>query len=73
MSKYDCEKWSPKERKEWVLGVVGDSIADFLYYDRKECEQFPRGEIDRMVRDGEVTEEEIVQAFAKALKEGLTR
>lgn len=53
--------------REKILGHVGDLVSDFLYYDRKECEDLPLGAIERAVKDGVITKEEIVAKFAEEL------
>ena len=57
--------------KEYILGVVDDLVSDFLYYDRKEDEELPRGAIEDAVRDGIITEDEIIAKFSEELKEAL--
>jgi len=58
-------------RRDTILGTVDDLVSDFLYYDRKEDEELPRGAIDDAVKAGEVTVDEIVEHFRKSLVEGL--
>ena len=58
-------------RKEVILGVVEDLVADFLYYNRKEDECLPRGEIEKAVQRGVITADEIAEAFARSLKENI--
>lgn len=57
--------------KEYVNDVIGDMIADFLYYDRKEDDILPQGKIDEMVEAGEITVDEMVEVFRFHLTEGL--
>lgn len=52
-----------------VLDTVIDLAADLFYYDRKEDEDLPLGVIQKMVDAGEITVDEIVAAFAEAVKE----
>lgn len=54
-----------------IDGHISDLIANFLFYDRKEDEDLPPGEIDRMVRDGEITIDDIVASFKNHLTHGL--
>jgi len=54
-----------------VLDTVADLVSDFLYYDRKEDEELPRGEIEMMVEIGIISEDEIVQRFREELHNGL--
>lgn len=58
--------------KEYVNDVVSDLISDFLYYDRKEDDTLPRGHIENMIKNGELTVDEIIGMFAEHLRKGLT-
>lgn len=55
---------------EKVKAVVSDTIADFFYYDRKECEYLPLRCIEEAIKNGDITEEEIIQLFKVSLEEG---
>lgn len=57
--------------RETILNTVNDLVSDFLYYDRKEDEDLPRDAIQDAIKAGEITEAEIVAAFADALRKGL--
>ena len=59
--------------KKLILDTIDDMIADFLYYDRKEDDQLPQGAIERAIESGEITEQDIVDAFARSLRQGLAR
>lgn len=59
-------------QKELVLNTVVDLVSNFLYYDRKEDEDLPRGVIDDLVKNGIVTVDEIVTLFKQKLIEGLS-
>jgi hypothetical protein len=59
------------ERRETILSRVEDLVADFLYYDRKEDEELPRGEIDEAIEEGEISVDEIVAHFRAELIKGL--
>lgn len=61
----------PLGRRELILGAVEDLVADFLYYDRKEDEDLPRGAIEAAVQASDPSYHEIVGQFAKSLHEGL--
>lgn len=58
-----------KEIKELILINVRDLVTNFLYYDRKEDEELEYGEIEKAIKEGTITFEEIVNAFAENLKE----
>ena len=60
-------------RKQLILDSVGDLVGDFLYYDRKEDEWLPRGEIELAISEGEISEKEIVDHFASELQKGLKK
>jgi len=55
--------------KQMVLNAIDDMIRNFLYYDRKEDEDLPRGEIERFIEEGELSVEEIVERFTTSLRE----
>ncbi len=63
---------SEKTTKQTILDTLEDLVSSFLYYDRKESETLPRGAIDEAVCAGEITEEEIISAFAEHLRSGLS-
>jgi hypothetical protein len=50
-----------------ILNYISDMCTDFLYYDRKEDEDLPLGEIEKAVKSGDITVEEMVEAFRKEL------
>jgi hypothetical protein len=51
--------------------TLSDMISCLLYYDRKEDDELPIGEIEKMVRDGETSFNEIMEVIGRELKEGL--
>lgn len=59
------------ERSDLILNVACDLAADFLYYDRKEDEDLPLGQIEAAIKAGELTADDIVRAFADELTNGL--
>lgn len=65
------------QRQENVLENINNTITDlvgsFLYYDRKEDEDLPRGAIEHQIDSGTLTEEQIVQQFAAELKKGIEK
>lgn len=50
-------------RRETILANVSNLVAKFLYYDRKEDDDLPRGAIEEAVEQGEITVDEIVATF----------
>lgn len=61
--------YEPDDLRELILGNIDDLIADYLYYDRKEDEDLPRGVIEKAVEDKIVTIEDMVARFESTLKE----
>ena len=57
--------------KTLILGNVADLVSDFLYYDRKEDEDLPKGAIELAIENGEITVDEIVEHFRKSLEDNL--
>ena len=57
--------------KSMILGTIEDMISDFLYYDRKGDEELRVGDIDKAVRDGVVTVDEMVNKFREGLEKHL--
>jgi len=60
-----------ERKKDLIFGAIEGLATDFLYYDRKEDANLPVGEIDDLVHKGIVTVDEMVEAFAQAIGEGL--
>ena len=57
--------------KDIILNTAGDLVCGFLYYDRKEDEDLPRGSIQQAVENDVVTVDEIVERFRTELMKGL--
>ena len=57
--------------KKYVLGYMDTVVQRFLWDDRKDDEELPRGVIEEMVESGELTVDELVEAFRKHLAAGL--
>lgn len=58
-------------RKDLILYTVDDLVSSFLWDDRKEDEELPRGQVEAALATGEITTEEIVAQFRRSLIEGL--
>lgn len=50
-----------KTRRERIINTTKDLMSDFLYYDRKEDENLPRGAIEEAVAAGEISIPEIMR------------
>ena len=46
-------------KKEFFLACFSDAVANACYYDRKECEQLSREDVDELIEEGHVTASEI--------------
>ena len=58
-------------RKTTILMTVADLVIDLLDEGRGDDEELPRGEIEEAIEAGEVTVDEIVAEFRRALVEQL--
>ena len=58
-------------KKNLILDVVDDCVKDLVYYNRKECEDLPVGEIEAEIKRGNITVDEIVDKFKSCLVEYL--
>lgn len=59
------------KRRQTILDNVSDMVSNFLYYDRKEDEDLPRGAIEEAISKEEISVEEILKAFETELRAGL--
>jgi hypothetical protein len=60
-----------EETLEHILGSVEDLVSNFLYYDRKEDEDLPVGKIEEMIKDKNISADELVERFRQALMKNL--
>lgn len=51
-----------------ILAAAEDLMSDFLYYDRKEDEDLPRGVIEKAIKEEKITIDEILAVFRKELE-----
>lgn len=58
-----------RSRRDLIFATVSDLVGEFLWDGRKEDEELPRGAIEDAVAAGEVTVDEIVEAFRAGLTE----
>ena len=54
--------------RDVILNAAQDTMAGFLYYDRKEDEELPVGAIETAIVTGEVSIADILEVFSKALE-----
>ncbi len=58
-------------RKELILASISDLVMDLMYYDRKEDEDLPKGEIEKSMEEGEISVDEMTDQFTTKLYEFL--
>jgi hypothetical protein len=58
-------------RRDVILRKTRHILDMFLYYDRKEDDELPVDAIQEAVKQGEITIEEIVEAFETELRKSL--
>jgi len=54
-------------RRQLILDTVTDLVSGFLYYDRKEDEDLPRGAIEEAVENGEISWQDVIDEFSREL------
>lgn len=57
--------------KSIILNCIDDLVSKLLYYDRKDDEDLPLGEIEKALKNKEITVDEIVEKFKSTLKSNL--
>ena len=60
-----------EETLEHIFNSVEDLVSNFLYYDRKEDEDLPVGKIEEMIKDKNISADELVERFRQALMKNL--
>ncbi len=55
-----------------VKNTIDGLVSDFLYYDRKEDEELPLGEIEQLIQLETMSIDEIVSEFRTVLVRGLS-
>ncbi|WP_430611536.1 hypothetical protein [Flavobacterium sp. JP2137] len=54
--------------KQKILDTISDLCMDFLYYDRKNCEELSIEQMNEAVKNGEITIDEMVENFREHLE-----
>lgn len=54
-----------------VHNLIVDTVAKLLYYDRKEDEDLGVGEIEKLIEDGVISVDMIVDKFRRELEKAL--
>lgn len=59
--------------KQKILDTISDLCSNFLYYDRKEDEELSAAQLNEAVKSGEITIDEMVNAFRQHLEQTIFR
>jgi len=57
----------PESTVELINSTITDLVSQFLYYDRKEDESLPVGEIEREISLGNISVDDIIDRFSHEL------
>lgn len=57
--------------KEIILDTIAALCSDFLYYDRRDDEELSHEQLEKAVKSGEITINEMVAEFRKHLENTL--
>ena len=57
--------------REVIFNTISDLVGNFLYYDRKEDEQLNIGDIEKAIKNKEISVEDIIEQFEVELTKGL--
>lgn len=57
------------DKEDYILASISDAVGDICYYDRKGCEEVNRDEMDELIKSGQLTLENMVDAFRNAVLE----
>ena len=60
-----------KSNKELILDHIETTVSNFVYYDRRNCEELPQGALEKAVENGEISVEDMVEHFKSLLKSSL--
>jgi hypothetical protein len=63
--------YAHRTQREHLAACIMDTVGRFTYYDRKEDEELPFGEIERLIKLGHVTVADIVELFRIELERSL--
>lgn len=58
-------------RKDLIIVTIVDTVADFTYYNRKGDDELPLRAIEHAIKAGDMSVDEIVAEFEKAIREAL--
>jgi len=59
------------EPQRTIKNIVTDMVADFLYYNRREDEDTPKGRIEELIHGGQLSIDQIVGWFRKELEKNV--
>ena len=57
-----------EKKRDKLLSFVSDCLLDFLYYDRKNCEEVSLENVREMSEKGILTPEMLIEKFTKEIE-----
>lgn len=57
-----------KDKRQLILDTLSDLLTQFFYYDRKEDDRLPVGAIEKAIRKGKISVEELVDEFREIVE-----
>lgn len=67
----EAGRMSPGERRRRILDRAKDVGIDFVFYDRKDDEELPRGHIEDAIASGEIAVDDITRTIANSIRRQL--
>ena len=58
-----------EEKKKILLSLVGGSLSNLLYYDRKDCEDLTTEDVSNLIDSGYLTKDDLKNEFIKQIDE----
>jgi len=56
-----------EKMKEIILDTISDMVTDLFYYNRKNDDELPIGEIEKLIKNGDITIDEMVNEFKNSI------
>ena len=72
MAPYEEEMLTGDALKKRIISQIGDMFMMWLYYDRKEDYEVPPEAIEKAVKDGVISKDEIILAFHRNIEENFS-
>ena len=56
-------------KKDYFIRLIPDLVSTAVYYDRKECEDLSREDVDELFKNDEITLDEVTELFRKEFQD----